>query len=153
MKVVLYGPKNPETIRFFMHLNAHEAREGLEKTELVGFLHSDPALWGKEFHGLPIFGGFDEVPRLAAGGVRFVSLVTGSTAQRYHTARGIIVRGGELTSIVHPDVDLYMSSVGLGGYIQEKVVIQANVQFGNNCSVHMGCLIAHDVCVGHSSFI
>jgi acetyltransferase-like isoleucine patch superfamily enzyme len=46
-----------------------------------------------------------------------------------------------------------MASVGAGAYIQEKVVIQANVQFGVNCSVHMGCLIAHDVRVGHSAFI
>jgi acetyltransferase-like isoleucine patch superfamily enzyme len=153
MKVVLYGPKNPETIRFFIHLNAHEARNGLEKSELVGFLHGDPALKGKEFHGLPIFGGLDEVPRLAAEGVKFVSLVTGSTVQRYRTARGIVARGGELTSIVHPDCDLLMARVGPGAYIQEKVAIQANVRFGSNCSVHMGCLIAHDVSVGHSSFI
>lgn len=153
MKVVLYGPKNPETIRFFMHLNAHEARNGLEKTELMGFLHGDPELWGKEFHGLPIFGGLDEVARLAGEGAKFVSLVTGSTVQRYRTARGIVARGGELTSIIHPDVELFMSSAGPGAYIQEKVVIQANVRFGCNCSVHMGCLIAHDVSVGHSSFI
>lgn len=153
MKVVLYGPKNPETIRFFMHLNAHEAREGLPKTELMGFLHGDPALKGKEFHGLPIFGGLDEVPRLAGEGAKFVSLVTGSTVQRYHTARGIVARGGELTSIIHPDVDLFMASIGAGAYIQEKVAIQANVRLGSNCSVHMGCLIAHDVSVGHSSFI
>lgn len=153
MKVVLYGPKNPETIRFFTHLNAHEARDGLEKTELVGFLHGDPTLWGQKFHGLPIFGGLDEVPRLAAGGVKFVSLVTGSTVQRYRTAHGIVKRGGQLTSLVHPDVEFSMSGVGPGAYIQEKVAIQANVRFGCNCSVHMGCLIAHDVCVGHSSFI
>jgi acetyltransferase-like isoleucine patch superfamily enzyme len=46
-----------------------------------------------------------------------------------------------------------MSSVGPGGYIQEKVVIQANVQFGNNCSVHMGALINHEVRLGHSTYI
>jgi sugar O-acyltransferase (sialic acid O-acetyltransferase NeuD family) len=153
MKVVLYGPKNPETIRFFMHLNAHEAREGLPRTELAGFLHGDPALKGADFHGLPIFGGLDEVPRLAGEGVKFVSLVTGSTVERYRTARGIVTRGGELTSIVHPDCDLLMSSVGPGAYIQEKVVIQANVRFGSNCSVHIGCMIAHDVSIGHSSFV
>ena len=153
MKVVLYGPKNPETIRFFMQLNRHEQRAGLPPTELMGFLHGDPALKGKEFEGYPIFGGLDEVARLAGEGVKFVSLVTGSTVQRFRTARDIVVRGGELTSIIHPDVELIMSSVGAGAYIQEKVAIQANVRFGNNCSVHMGCLIAHEVCVGHSSFI
>lgn len=153
MKVVLYGPKNPETIRFFMQLNRHERNAGLPQTELFGFLHGDPALKGKDFEGYPIFGGLEEVPRLARQDVKFVSLVTGTTVQRYQTARGIVTRGGELASIIHPDVDLIMSSVGPGAYIQEKVVIQANVRFGNNCSVHMGCLIAHDVRVGNSSFI
>lgn len=153
MKVVLYGAKNPETIRFFMHLNRHEQRAGLAQTELAGFLHSDPALRGADFHGYPIFGGLEQVAGLAAQDVKFVSLVTGTTAGRYQTARGIVKNGGELTSLIHPDVDLYMSSVGPGAYIQEKVVIQANVQFGNNCSVHIGCMIAHDVRVGHSAFI
>lgn len=152
-KVVLYGPKNPETIRFFVQLNRHEASNGLPKTDLLGFLHGDAALKGQEFEGFPIFGGLDEVPRLAAEGATFVSLVTGSTVQRFHTARGIVSRGGKLASLIHPDVDLIMASVGAGAYIQEKVVIQANVQFGVNCSVHMGCLIAHDVRVGHSAFI
>jgi sugar O-acyltransferase (sialic acid O-acetyltransferase NeuD family) len=153
VKVVLYGPKNPETIRFFMQLNRHEEQLGLEKTELIGFLHSDPALKGGEFYGVPIFGGLDEVPALAAQGMKFVSLVTGSTVARYQTARGIVARGGELGSLIHPDIELIMSRIGPGAYIQEKVVIQANVEFGNNCSVHMGCLIAHDVRVGNSSFI
>ena len=108
---------------------------------------------GKDFYGHPIFGGLDAVAALAAQGVKFVSLVTGSTVARYQTARGIVARGGELTSLIHPDVELIMSSVGPGAYIQERVVIQANARFGNNCSVHMGCLIAHDVTVGHSAFI
>ena len=153
MKVALYGPKNPETIRFFMQLNRHEQQAGLEKTELTGFLHSDPSLKGNDFYGYPIFGGLDAVAGLAAQGVKFVSLVTGNTIARYQTGRGIISHGGELTSLIHPDVDLLMSSVGPGAYIQEKVVIQANVAFGNNCSVHIGCMIAHDVRVGNSAFI
>ncbi len=153
MKVVLYGPKNPETIRFFMQLNRHEQRAGLEKTELIGFLHSDPARKGSEFHGYPIFGGLEQVAGLAAQGTKFVSLVTGSTVARYRTARGIVRAGGELASLIHPDVDLFMSSAGPGAYIQEKVVVQANVRFGANCSVHIGCMIAHDVRVGHSAFI
>jgi len=153
MKVVLYGPKNPETIRFFMQLNRHERQTGQETTELAGFLHSDPALKGGDFHGYPIFGGLDQVAGLAAQGMKFVSLVTGSTVARYRTARGIVRHGGELTSLIHPDVDLFMSRAGPGAYIQEKVVVQANVQFGNNCSVHIGCMIAHDVRVGHSAFI
>ena len=37
MKVVLYGPKNPETIRFFMQLNRHEQHHGSEPTELLEF--------------------------------------------------------------------------------------------------------------------
>lgn len=153
MDVVLYGPKNPETIRFLMQLNAHEKQAGKELTVLVGFLHSDPNLKGTTFYDYPIFGDYNEVPALAAKGAKFVSLVTGSTIGRYHTARAIVERGGNLASIIHPSVDLLFSEVGKGAYIQEGVVLQAGVVLGTNCSIHMGCLIAHEVKIGNSAFV
>ena len=153
MDVVLFGPKNPETIRFFEQLNAYEISVGKEVTNLLGFIHSDLSLKGKDFFGYPIFGNEHEVPLLAARGVKFVSLVTGTTVSRYKTARLIVENGGQLTSIIHPSVSILMSKIGLGAYIQESVLIQANVVLGNNCSVHMGCHIAHDTTIGNSSFI
>ena len=36
MKLVLYGPKNPETVRFFMQLNRRERNAGKPPTEIFG---------------------------------------------------------------------------------------------------------------------
>ena len=143
MKVVLYGPKNPETIRFFMHLNTHEARAGLSKTELMGFLHSDPALKGKEFHGYPIFGGFDAVAALGGRG-RPLCLPghRQQRSQRYRTARGIVgaAAASSRASCIPTAICSWRAS-GPAPTSRRRWPSRPNVHFGNNCSVHMGCMI------------
>ncbi|MCA9619514.1 MAG: acetyltransferase [Myxococcales bacterium] len=153
MRLVLYGPKNPETMRVLAAIVAAERARGEPETELLGFLHSDPALRGTTFADRPIFGGYDAVPDLAAQGAVFVSLVTGSTIGRYETARGIVEAGGTLGKLIHPSVDQAWCSIGPGAYVQESVLIQAEAEIGPNCSIHMGALVAHEVKLGASTFI
>ncbi|HEY1720579.1 MAG TPA: DapH/DapD/GlmU-related protein [Magnetospirillaceae bacterium] len=148
--VVLYGAKSPEPIRFFAQL---ERAERTKAARLKGFLHDDPRLKGAAFHGFPIFGGFEEIPRLAAEGTKFVSIVTGTTTGRLLTGRRIVEQGGELISLIHPTVDTTMSAIGPGAYIQEGVIIQAGVEIGNNVSINIASLISHEVRIGNSTFV
>ena len=46
-----------------------------------------------------------------------------------------------------------MVSIGSGNYIQEGVIIQAMVKIGDNSSIHIGSLIAHECTIGNSVFI
>jgi acetyltransferase-like isoleucine patch superfamily enzyme len=46
-----------------------------------------------------------------------------------------------------------MVSVGIGNYIQESVILQAEVLVGDNSSIHMGALIGHESRIGNSVFI
>ena len=148
MKLVFVGAANPETLRMILAIRRVEP-----KFRALGFLDNDPQKKGTKFHGLPVFGGYECLPELIADDVRFVNLITGSTLARCQVTREIVARGARLANFVHPGVDLHMTRMGLGNYIQEAVILQAEGEIGDNSSIHMGALIGHESRIGHSVFV
>lgn len=149
MRVVFLGAANPETMR--MIIAVQRVRPDFE---VAGFIDNDPAKKGTAFLGYPVYGGLEIAPELLRDDdVRFVNLITGSTRARYETSRHLASLGGRFTNFVHPDVDLTLTSIGVGNYIQDHVIIQAGARIGNNSSIHIGALVAHEVTVGDSVFI
>lgn len=153
MKIYLLGAANPETVRMV------RAVQRVSPNAEFALLDNDTAKQGRDFHGLSVLGGIDQVPELVAQAGRqsqtigFVNLITGSTRARYETTRQIVAAGGQLVNFLHPGIDLTMTHVGVGNYIQEGVILQAEVSVGDNSSIHMGALIGHESCIGHSVFI
>lgn len=148
MKLYLLGAANPETIRMIRAVQRATAN-----AEFLGFLDNDPKKKNGDFYGFPILGGLECVSGLVREDVGFVNLITGSTRARYETSRDIVAAGGQLANFVHPSIDLTMSRMGVGNYLQEAVIVQAGVAIGDNTSVHMGALIGHETSVGNSVFI
>ena len=148
MKVIFIGAANPETIRMVAAIK-HVSHDFCP----LGFVDNDPIKQGTSFHGLPVLGGIDQIPALIRDDVFFVNLITGSTTARYEVTRQAIARGAVLTNFVHPSVDLSMTKWGTGNYIQEGVITQAEVEVGDNSSIHMGALIGHETKIGNSVFI
>lgn len=148
MKIYLLGAANPETIRMI-----RAVIQANPETEFPGFLDNDPEKKGGEFFGHPILGGVEKVSELARDDVGFVNLITGSTTARYETSRDIVAAGGQLANFIHPSINLEMTRLGVGLYLQESVVLQAGVEIGDNTSIHMGALIGHESVVGSSVFI
>jgi len=148
MKLYLLGAANPETVRI---LNA--VRRRTPNIEFPGLLDNNKEKHGNSLYGIPILGGSELIPTLANVDTAFVSLVTGSTLARYETGLSIIHGGGKLGNLIHPSVDLTMTRWGVGNYIQEGVIVQAEVQIGDNTSIHMGSLIGHETKIGNSCFI
>lgn len=148
MKIYLLGAANPETIRMI-----RAVQRSTPNLEFPGLLDNDPVKRNTSFHGLPVLGGCDLIPQLASADTAFVSLVTGSTHARFATGRDIVAAGGALTNFIHPSLDLTMTYWGVGNYIQEAVVVQAEVRVGDNNSIHMGALIGHETSIGNSVFI
>ncbi|MBV7568655.1 MULTISPECIES: NeuD/PglB/VioB family sugar acetyltransferase [unclassified Pseudomonas] len=147
MKVYLLGAANPETIRMI------QAVQRSVPNQEFAFLDNDPAKQGTLFYGIPVVGGLDRVAELKGDDVRFVNLITGSTTTRYQTTCQIVEAGGQLGNFLHPAIDLTMTRMGVGNYLQEGVILQAEVSIGDNSSIHMGALIAHESHVGNSVFI
>lgn len=149
MKMVFLGAANPETGRMIKALERSQPN-----FRAHGFLDNDPAKKGTEFLGLPVLGGFEVLPELVADdAVRFVNLITGSTRTRYETSLHMARAGCRFANLVHPSVDLTQTSMGVGNYIQEAVILQADVRVGNNSSIHMAALISHEVVIGDSVFV
>jgi sugar O-acyltransferase (sialic acid O-acetyltransferase NeuD family) len=148
MKIIFLGANNPETGRMMRALE----RAGADLT-FHAFLDNDPEKWGRDCLGLPVLGGFDAISGLDLDQYRFVNLITGSTRTRYETSLQLAQRGCRFTNFIHPNVSLDDVSLGVGNYIQEGVILQAQVQIGDNSSIHMGTLVGHESKIGHSVFI
>ena len=149
MNVVFLGAANPETARMITAVERSNPN-----FHACGFLDNDPAKKGTTFLGLPVFGGFEALDDLLRReDVHFVNLITGSTRVRYETSREMARRGCRFTNFVHPGIDLTMTELGVGNYIQEGVILQADVRVGNNSSIHMASLISHEVAIGDSVFV
>ncbi len=148
MKIVCLGANNPETIRVVSAIG--NANSGFE---FLGFVDNDKEKWGKFFYGYPIFGGMDKVAELSEQGALFCNLITRDCVTRHETTKSLIEAGAELANLIHPTVDLEMVNIGVGNYIQENVIVQAEVSIGDNSSIHMGSLIGHESRIGNSVFI
>lgn len=152
MKVYLLGASNPEAVRMIRAVQRSAANVEF------AFLDNDPAKHGTVFYGVPVIGGTDRVADLKAAdlkglGTRFVNLITRDTPTRYETTCQIVEAGGELGNFVHPGIDLTMTRMGIGNYLQEGVIIQAEVSLGDNSSISYGSLIGHEGRIGNSVFM
>jgi sugar O-acyltransferase (sialic acid O-acetyltransferase NeuD family) len=148
MKVVLFAASNPEAVRV-----VRAVRRARPDFEVIGFLDNDPAKKGTTFHGFPVFGGFDVLAQHVTPDVRVVNLHTGTTQVRYETSRHMAERGCRFTNLVHPSVDLDMTTIGAGAYVQEGSVIQADAVLGVNSSLGALVHVGHESTVGHSVFL
>jgi sugar O-acyltransferase (sialic acid O-acetyltransferase NeuD family) len=117
------------------------------------FLDNNPAKQGADFFGVPVVGGTDRVADLKGPDTLFVNLITGSTELRYETTCQIVEAGGTLGNFVHPGIDLTMVRMGVGSYLQEGVIMQADVALGDNTSISAGSVIGHEGRIGHSVFM
>lgn len=148
MKIILLGANNPETARVIL---------GVQRVnpnfEMLGFIDNDPSKKDTLFCGYQVFGGFEMMNYFLTQDVYFVNLITGSTKTRYETSLHMAKKGCRFTNLIHPSVDLTMTKIGVGNYIQENVIIQASAQIGDNSSIHIGSLVAHESIIGSSVFI
>jgi sugar O-acyltransferase (sialic acid O-acetyltransferase NeuD family) len=148
MKVIFIGAQNPETIRMIDAIKMVSP-----EFNAYGFIDNDVKKHGTLFHGFPVFGGTSSIPSLLAKDVRFVNLITGSTIARYQVTLDAVRNGATLTNFIHPSVNLKMTHLGVGNYIQEGVITQAEVEIGDNSSIHMASLIGHESKIGNTVFI
>jgi sugar O-acyltransferase (sialic acid O-acetyltransferase NeuD family) len=148
LKIYLLGAANPETVRMI-----RAVERSTPKVEFAGLLDNDPKKKGTDFYGYPVLGGLELVESLKGDDVGFVNLITGNTRVRHDTTDQVLAAGGKLTNFIHPSIDLTMTRLGVGLYLQEGVLLQAEVELGDNTSIHIGAVIGHETQIGQSVFI
>ncbi|MBW8312208.1 MAG: NeuD/PglB/VioB family sugar acetyltransferase [Rhizobium sp.] len=146
-EIVFIGANNPETGRMLAALRAAG-----DTRRFLGFVDNDPAKKGTMFCGLPVFGGFDVIsdwPRDR----RFVNLITRDAETRYATSRAVTELGFLHDNFVHPAVDVSGARIGIGVYIQDGVILQAETEIGDNSCINAGSVISHETRIGATNFI
>ena len=146
--IIFIGANNPETARM---MNAVKQRN--KELNFYGFIDNDLSKQNKSFLGLPVLGGDEIISKYVKEGNYFVNLITRDCKTRLETSLAVSKLGGKFINFIHPSVNLEMVKIGVGNYIQENVILQANVSVGNNSSIHIGSLIGHEVTIGHTVFI
>ena len=97
--------------------------------------------------------GIDVLAKTDLSRVSFVNLVSSNCVSRYRTSRVLADKGCTFANLIDPDVDMNGVQAGTGLYIQEGVYIQQSATLGDNVSIHMAALIAHEDYIGNSCFI
>lgn len=146
-RLLLLGANNPEVAR---HARALQ-QSG--QAHIVGFLDNDPAKHGRSFHGFPVLGGVAELVRLQGQDVECVNVITRDTRTRHQTTRQLLAAGAHLGQFIHPSLNLDAVDYGLGSYLQEFAIVQAEVRLGRNVSVSAGAIVNHECRLGDSVFI
>ncbi|MBB5189939.1 sugar O-acyltransferase (sialic acid O-acetyltransferase NeuD family) [Silvimonas terrae] len=146
-KVLLLGANNPESPRILQRVREHGA------ADFAGYIDNDPAKKGQDFYGLPVFGGFDVLPRFDPAQYTFVNLISGDCVTRHETTQYMLGAGFAMSNLIHPAIDLLMVELGTGIYLREGVIVQAGVKLADNVCMHIGALIGHETQIGESSFI
>lgn len=118
MKIILLGANNPETARVILAVQRVNPN-----FEMLGFIDNAPSKKDTLFCGYQVFGGFEMMDNFLTQDVYFVNLITGSTKTRYETSLHMAKKGCRFTNLIHPSVDLTMTKIGVGNYIQENVII------------------------------
>lgn len=149
MKIVFLGANNPETLR---DISAQKTLA--QGFEVVGFLDNDENKIGRDFRGYPVLGKMRDAARLVdLERVSFLNLITRNCQTRLVTSLEIMKQGGKFTNLIHPSVNLENVRLGIGNYIQENVVLQAESEIGNNCAVNAGSIVSHETKLGHTVFL
>ncbi|MGD8451242.1 MAG: acetyltransferase [Phycisphaerae bacterium] len=122
---------------------------------VVGFLDNNPAIQGRRVDGIPVYGGIDELPRLAGElDVRGVIVAIGDNGARRGLARRIESAGIDLISAVHPSATLARNAtIGKNVVIAAGVVVCAHCQIGDSVILNTGCIIDHQTMIGEGSHI
>lgn len=148
MKIILIGAKNPQIIK-----EIEAAKRINANLEVIGFLDNDKDKKGKSFYGIPILGGFELLDSFIGQDIYFLNTITRTTVDRYKTSKEIADKGFKFMNLINPTVDLSMSKIGIGNYIQEGVKLQADCIIGNNSAINVGSVVAHETQIGNSVFL
>ena len=117
--------------------------------EVLGFIDDDHAQHGKEYCGIKVLGGREQMEKYEDA---FVLAVPGSPKgylKRKATINSLAVEQSRFATIIHPSVVRAPDSViGYNTLLMAHVVVSCGARVGNHCVVLPNTVISHDSSVG-----
>ena len=115
----------------------------------VGFLDSNPALFGRRMDGLPILGDIQALPGLRAQGIGSAIIAIGDNGTRRGFAREVESAGFELINAIHPSANLaHNVTLGRNIVIAAGALVCAHCQIGDSVILNTGSIVDHETMIG-----
>ncbi len=122
------------------------AAAGKDSWKIVAIGDENPALQGKDWHGIPFV---DWKWIEAKKGERFAHCCIGKTAARKRICERLLSSGYGLPNIISPSAMVsHLANLGQGNLICANVQIHPDVHIGNSNMFNVGTHVAHDVRIG-----
>jgi UDP-perosamine 4-acetyltransferase len=122
------------------------------QVELHGILLPDESQWGSDVFGVPVLGGDELLPSLAAQGVDSFVVGLGSVGDssiRKRLFRYGLDQGLDVLSVCHPKAILSpRARYGRGGQFLPGSIVNAGAVIGENVIINSGAIIEHDCQIG-----
>lgn len=148
-RVCIIGASNPQTKRIA------QAIEGLDNATYAvpRYVFSDSIDQDPNApHPIGRLHGWDALESLCRDNVMFANTVSGSTRARYEVFKRVTEAGGRMMNFIDPKCPL-PDVMGEGLYLQGDIIIQADVEIGDNSTVHGGAILSHGVRIAKSCFV
>ena len=117
--------------------------------EVLGFIDDDQAQHGKDYCGIKVLGGREQIKKYEDA---FVLAVPGSPKgylKRKAAINSLAVEQSRFATIIHPSVVRAPDSViGYNTLLMAHVVVSCGARIGNHCIVLPNTVVAHDSSVG-----
>jgi sugar O-acyltransferase (sialic acid O-acetyltransferase NeuD family) len=117
--------------------------------EVLGFIDDDHAQHGKDYCGVKVLGGREQIKKYEDA---FVLAVPGSPKgylKRKAAINSLALERSRFATIIHPSVVRAPDSViGYNTLLMAHVVVSCGVRIGNHCIVLPNTVLAHDSSVG-----
>lgn len=123
--------------------------------DVVGFLDNNPDIRGRRVDGIPVYGGIDDLERLAHElDIAGVIIAVGDNGTRRGLARSVDTLGIPLINAIHPSATLaHNAMIGRNVVVAAGVVVCAHCQIGDSVILNTGCIVDHQTMVGEGSHI
>ena len=137
--LIVYGASTPDVLKIVGAINNKKPT-----WNILGFIDDTPEKKGNEFYGHIILGGLEKIKKLNTDSSFFFNNVYRTTADRRTVARKLEKNNCRLTSLIHPNIDVLMTEIGLDVIIEDKVALGAYVRIADHCCIKRAASVGHE---------
>lgn len=123
--------------------------------DVVGFLDSNPDVYGRRIDGIEVLGHPDDLPQIRGDlGVDCAIVAIGDNGVRRQFADRIESVDLELINAVHPSANLARNaSIGRNVVVAAGALVSAHCQIGDSAILNTGCIIDHESLIGTGAHV
>jgi sugar O-acyltransferase (sialic acid O-acetyltransferase NeuD family) len=147
-KLIIFGTGYTDIIKLIDAINRSK-----NTYEVVGWINDFDEFQNKVIFNYPVIGKRDVIPKMTKGKDNyFVNNINSVQNKKEDTAFLLDAYHCQITSLMHPSIDLAYVDVGKGCIAQEGCVFGAGITIGRDVTFRLHVVISHDVSIGDFAY-